>query len=445
MYVTGYLLSSVAYVTDYNNMTVVLFSDENSGNYTSYARGQGGFDNFAPDVGDIADCYINSVLSQCEVTIRWFPLLVTAIAITIKSLIAVIAVHRHAHFRKRLFNSLGDMIVIGTRRPQLQINSNGKYPFVNKKKGPGMFGWSCRQKRIPWVKSLGKSDLGVALFWWSSVIGVTVGGALAWNNVGSGLSISDRLRRFGVGTIDPSTSFIPGDQGGKGSPEILLILILVANSPQLRLSFGYLLRNNQITRISMIQEWRNYYCRRQNPRVSYTTHDRGLRATRWLQLPYWATAILMIINTTLHWLVSQTMFVVEIFGNNTFDATFYINYSPPAIIAIGLASSILVLGITIYYFIPRKTWMPLMGSSAKLVFESCKGLSWPLPRHGIAWGDISTLTEYRTGFSENVLPLTVGIIYPSTIPPNGGERWDAGSEGMYIQDYSDTTYFLRSK
>ena len=110
--------------------------------------------------------------------------------------------------------------------------------------------------------------------------------------------------------------------------------------------------------------------------------------------------------------------------------------------SIGIASSILVLGITIYYFVPRKSWMPLMGSSAKLVFESCRGLSWLLPRRGIAWGDISTLTEYRAGFGEDVSPLTVGAIYPSAVDASGGGKWDTRSGAMDLQDYLDTVYLL---
>ena len=319
----NYLLSSVAYVTNYDNMTVILESTINEYDYASYAEGDGGHDDqFMPKVGDIVNCYIHPVVSQCELTIRWFPLLMTAIAVSVKSLIAIVALHRHHHFRKRLFNSLGDMIVLGTRYPQLQMNRNGKRPFVNQKHGAGMFGGPCRQQRIRWVKSLGKLDFGVAVFWWVSVIGVTIGGALSWTSVGAGLSVSDRFKRFGVGTIDPSTSFIPGDTGGEGTSNILPILVLVANSPQLWLSFGYLLWNNQITRIFMDQEWRNYYCRRHKPRVSYKTADRGLRSTRWLQLPYWATTILMAINTILHWLVSQTMFVVEILGSRQFRFCF---------------------------------------------------------------------------------------------------------------------------
>ena len=83
-----------------------------------------------------------------------------------------------------------------------------------------------------------------------------------------------------------------------------------------------------------------------------------------------------------------------------------------------------------------------MGSSAKLVFESCQGLSWPLPSKGIAWGDISTWKDYCAGFAEDVLPLTVGVIYPSPIDVSGGGRRDTGSDGMDLQDYSDTVNLL---
>jgi len=436
----NYLLSSSAYVTDYDNMTVILKSSDNAFEYMQYAQGNGdsAYD-FVPKVDDVVDCYIHPVVSQCELTIRWFPLLMTAIAVTIKSLIAIIALHRHNHFHKRLFNSLGDMIALGTRRPQLQVNRNEKYAFIDGKKGAGMFGGPFHPQRIQWVKSLGKLDFAVSVFWWTSVIGVTVAGAMMWNNIGAGLSVSDRLKRFGVGTIDPSTSFIPGSSGGDAGPHLFPILVLVANSPQLWLSFGYLLWNNQITRIWMEQEWRSYYGRLHKPRVSYKTADRGLRATRWLQLPYWATALLMVINTMLHWLVSQTMFVVEIFGDQNITdsdgnlnySDFYINYSPLAIMSIGIGSSILVLSITIYYFIPRKSLMPLMGGSAKLVFESCNGLSWPLPKSGVAWGDISTTTQYRAGFGEMVSPLTDGVIYPSAI--NGEGRHFTGSDTRFLR------------
>ena len=134
--------------------------------------------------------------------------------------------------------------------------------------------------------------------------------------------------------------------------------------------------------------------------------------------------------------------VVEILQNEGLSS-FYINYFPLAIMTIGIASSILDLGITIYYFVPRKSAMLLMGCSAKSVFISCKGLSWPLPKNGIAWGDISTLTENRAGFAENISILKVGTIYPSAIDTSGNEIWTTGLES--IEDYSDTSYLLGNR
>jgi hypothetical protein len=121
----------------------------------------------------------------------------------------------------------------------------------------------------------------------------------------------------------------------------------------------------------------------------------------------------MMLSTTMHWLVSQTLMVVEIDAPD--GTTFYLNYSPFAILCIGTVATVLVLGMTIYYFIPIRADMPLMAGSARIVFESCKGLPSKLPPAGIAWGDISTSTERLAGFGEIVGPLIVGAEYPGVI------------------------------
>src|SRR5438477_12754683 len=121
-------------------------------------------------------------------------------------------------------------------------------------------------------------------------------GAMSWVGLGSQSSISDRIKRFGFGSIEPATAFVPGfgTSTENGEPDTFPVQVIVANSLQLWLSLGYLLWNNQITRIWMEREWRSYYCRRHKPRVSYCSNQIGVRATRWLQLPYWLTTILMI-------------------------------------------------------------------------------------------------------------------------------------------------------
>jgi hypothetical protein len=426
-----YLLNAVAYVTDFNNITIIVNPGANLDYYNSYMQftssdtllGQ------VPIATDVANCYVQFVDSQCELTVRWFPLFCTATALLIKTLIVFIAIRRHAHFRKRVFNSLGDMIALGARHPQLRQYCHGKTP--------GMFSGPYTRQRTRWVRALGGWDVLVAIFWWVSALGVMIYGIVSWVSVGWDLDISSRIKAFGLGTINPSTSFVPGNTDVlAGTPNTFPIQVIIANSPQLWLSFGYLLWNNQITRIWMEREWRSYYRKTHVPRVSYRTDETGVRATRWLQLPYWLTAILMTLSTVMHWLVSQTMFVVEILGSPGY---FYMNYSPLAIIGIGVVATVLVLGITIYYFVPLRTWMPLMAGSARVVFESCVRLdSSSLPVGGIAWGDVSTPRERLAGFGEIVGPLVKGVMYPGLI----AEEHQHNLEYMFSKD-SDTEPLVR--
>ena len=101
--------------------------------------------------------------------------------------------------------------------------------------------------------------------------------------------------------------------------------------------------------------------------------------------------------------------------------SYYLNYSPLAMFLVGIASLLLVLSTTIYYFIPIATGMPLLANSAGLVFESCEMLSAiDLPDDGlVAWGDISTRNMKLAGFGLDVKRVENGIIYPTVI---GGSR-----------------------
>jgi hypothetical protein len=77
---------------------------------------------------------------------------------------------------------------------------------------------------------------------------------------------------------------------------------------------------------------------------------------------------------------------------------------------------VLVFGITFYYFIPIRTWMPLMAGSTRVVFDSCFQLpNTGLPRSGIGWGDISTTNERVAGFGGVVARMVEGVKYPGLI------------------------------
>ena len=404
------LVSSRAHVTNFDNITI-LIKDGLPDDAVSYYNGSG--ESYYAQASDIINCYVNMIPSECQLSVRWFPLLFTSIAIIAKATIVSVLIRCHSHFQIPQFSTLGDMIVLGARHPELrQFLSDDVTP-----RGAIFEGPYCRQK-LPWRRALGVSDFVVACFWWTTAIAVTTLGTYSWYNVVGGLNLSMRLKRFGLGTEDPATSIVSGSLGRpfhQGVPFALQVII--ANLPQVWSTICYLTWNNQITRIWLELEWRSYYRAHIRPQVSINSKEPGVQNARWLQLPYWLTGVLMSISVLLHWLVSQTLFVVEIyFTDSVIASVFHLHYSPLAIILVGTIATTLAFGLTVYYFVPITTWMPLMAGSTKVVFDSCFRLpSDGLPRTGIGWGDISVGNDRVAGFGTVVAKMVEGVKYPGLI------------------------------
>jgi len=404
------LIGSRAHVVNFVNITIII-NDGLPADAVSYYNGSG--ESYYAKPSDIVNCYVEMVLSQCELTVRWFPLLGTSLAIIAKTLIVWILIRRHSHFQKPQFSTLGDMIYLATRHPELRRF----LPDAGPPRG-AVFEGVYRRRRIPWRKALGVFDTVAACFWWITAIAVTTIGTYLWYRVAGGLSLSDRMKRFGLGTEDPATSLVSGTTGRPFQEGVSFpVQVIMANLPQVWSTIAYLTWNNQITRIWLEKEWRSFYRSHQRPRVSINSREPGIQSARWLQLPYWVTALLMSISVLLHWLVSQTLFVVEIyFSEATLASVFHLHFSPLALISVGTMAMVLVFGITFYYFIPIRTWMPLMAGSTRVVFDSCFQLpNTGLPRSGIGWGDISTTNERVAGFGGVVARMVEGVKYPGLI------------------------------
>jgi hypothetical protein len=404
------LISSRAHVTNFVNITTII-KDNLPEDAVSYYNGSG--ESYYAKSSDLINCYANMVQSECQLTVRWFPLLFATLAIIAKAVVIAVFVRRHIHFKKTLHITVGDMIVAAASHPEFLR----EVPNPSEPKG-AIFEGIYRRQRIAWRRTLGRSDIITAIFWWISAISVTTIGIYSWYNVVGGLHLSDRLKRFGLGTEDPATSLVSGATGQPfqiGPPFPLQVVI--ANMPQVWLTIGYLTWNNMIGRIWLEKEWRTFYRTHQLPRVSYNSRAQGLRSARWLQLPYWLTVTLMSISVFLHWLVSQTLFVVEIyFADTNIASVFHLHYSPLAIISVGTFATFLVFGMTVYYLVPITTWMPMMAGSARVVWDSCSRLAGSdLPRNGISWGDISYRNERLAGFGQVVGRMVEGVQYPGLI------------------------------
>ena len=470
----NYLANAENWVTEFKNMTIVVREDSEIPKYQAFVdswNSETAETEGPPSPNEIDSCYMNPITPTCSVTVRWFPLVVTTIAMIIKTMAAFYAIQRCDHFRYRLYNSLGDFIAVATRhREELSVPgeclaNKGEWKrqgMTALKGGTGGIPIRASFARKMWIRYLGFLDWIVWIFWVVSVTIIwyfvnrsldTVRNGFRDENGDEITNIFTLFNIAGFGKV--SLAFIVGNTGG------LPLQVALANCPQLWLSVGYLLWNNQLTRIWGEHEWRSYSGRRKLPRVSYGAKVPGVRNTRWLQLPYVMTAMLMIVSTTMHWIVSQTMFVVEVENlsglplvNNTHapdEIIFAICYSPTAIFVIAVMSLAAVLGITIYYLIPFRTWMPFMAGSARVVFASCCALPKDLPVDGIMWGDVSDEWGRLAGFGENAKGIQGGEIYPErfkrpTQPTSKDAPADRPSTARTTKSYATTggdSYFDR--
>ncbi|PUU77986.1 hypothetical protein B9Z19DRAFT_1127466 [Tuber borchii] len=118
--------------------------------------------------------------------------------------------------------------------------------------------------------------------------------------------------------------------------------ILLVNLPQTILSFLYLTHNSLFTCMLMGHEWSLFSHSHHTLRI--TSPGPGQRSTYWLQMPYTYAIPLMTLSALLHWLTSQSLFLVLIemwqpFKDEAIPAWPVLGYSCIAIIFV------LMLGI----------------------------------------------------------------------------------------------------
>lgn len=86
--------------------------------------------------------------------------------------------------------------------------------------------------------------------------------------------------------------------------------ILVANIPQAVLSYLYLAFNALYTNMFVAKEWSNYIRERKPLRVTSPVGQQ--RGTYWLNVPFRYAIPMTIVSGLFHWLVSQSIFMVQI-------------------------------------------------------------------------------------------------------------------------------------
>jgi hypothetical protein len=188
-----------------------------------------------------------------------------------------------------------------------------------------------------------------------------------------------------LGAVDVRTMLNPNGPIQKVEQWDFVSSAMVVNSPQLVLSAIYLIFNRAMTTFALSKEVNNFSIRPKGLRVS-SVPDGAQRSEYFLQLPYRFALPLMFFSGILHWLCSQSFFLVSIFEqtlmesdhsyftyNDRYRAGEHLawSYSPVAIFILAILISIMYALLVGFGSWRLKTGMPISGSCSVVISAMC--------------------------------------------------------------------------
>ncbi|PYI03206.1 hypothetical protein BO78DRAFT_410014 [Aspergillus sclerotiicarbonarius CBS 121057] len=295
-----------------------------------------------------------------------------------------------------------------TAGPQPWQSRREKYWRVAGKNASQPQAWAKLPPRQRWMRA-------VRLGQWITTISVCllllgVGGYLlalaigGLQNEGQDWSLP-ALWNLGFGSATPYTVIM--------LPHTSVIsMALLANCPQIVISVGYFLYNNLLTHMLLAAEYDDYATQRKSLRVSWP--EGSQRATYYLSLPYRYSVPLMVALMLLHWLVSSSLFYVEIIPFDTQGNASYANqviacgYAPIAIVfavILGVVMTSTIFGLSMRWFDSR---MPIASSCSAAISAACH------PQGGdehalkpVKWGEIPVpSSQTKAGVSVDINSLS---------------------------------------
>ena len=182
------------------------------------------------------------------------------------------------------------------------------------------------------------------------------------------------LWSLGFGSVNSEALMSIDHNEDVSGPTGVVSTVLIANSPQIILSFLYFAYNGVFTCMLLANEWSAYAVKRNFLRVTSPTG--GQRSTYRLQLPYRYGIPLLLGASMLHWFVSQSIFlarfnVINSSGKTTDGGILTCGYSPIAIIFVIILGSVVVLLGIANGFRKARVGMPLAGSCSAAISAAC--------------------------------------------------------------------------
>ncbi|KAF2500874.1 hypothetical protein BU16DRAFT_437228, partial [Lophium mytilinum] len=179
----------------------------------------------------------------------------------------------------------------------------------------------------------------------------------------------------------------------------LLLNASLANLPQLYLSIYYITFNGLYTCVAMAYEWNALGTKRRGLRVTKEEGDQ--RSTHFLQLPYrWALPIAAT-SGVLHWLMSETLFLVradvrdrdgKLIDLESFSAC---GYSPVSLLALFCVASVPILVTAWVVTRSLRQRVPFAAGNSMVVSAACHPPADDVDVHlkKVMWGEVGRFKD----------------------------------------------------
>jgi hypothetical protein len=260
---------------------------------------------------------------------------------------------------------------------------------------------------------------------WISVLGLLIYGVV---KVTKRFDRKADIEGWGVGTVQTET-LLDVTMGEGTYPMIRSVLL--ANTPQILLSSLYVILNALMTSFSVTREWNGFGTHRKSLRISSRPAGQQ-RETYFLQLPYRQSLPLIALSAVLHWLISQSLFVVALETFSVSD-TYGDMWDLPSNLYLGQVTCgwsplgcimTLLVGAVLLIFVFGCGWprlpcrtMPLVGSCSAAIAAAChlnpaEHRPW---EQKLMWGCTLSGDDVKGGHcsfsSQEVEPLVEGLFY----------------------------------
>ncbi|KAK4893990.1 hypothetical protein LTR27_007796 [Elasticomyces elasticus] len=250
-----------------------------------------------------------------------------------------------------------------------------------------------------WAAGVNAGQYGICLL--LCIVAIITGFALLGQGISTSYATKTSIVSEGLGTTSPF-NMVTLSVGGT-----LVGNVLLANTPQIIISFIYLFYNRTLTSMLLTAEYCRFARVRSTLRVSKPKGRQ--KSTYWLNIPWNYSGLLMASMATLHWLVARSIFLmkVSVFDNNgVLVPAREINacgYSPLAILVatlLGVVMTVVLIGLS---YRRLDAGIPIAASCSVAIAAACHQGRSGMAEEPLMYGvveDEEQIRDWRYGSGE---------------------------------------------